>query len=175
MVDEPIAVAVGPVPEGTTLVTTDDDREVPRQFMATYREPGGFLVYVVVSVLDDDVPVIRELRLKISDEDLGYWTPTVEDLRLPLSKILDAAVRAAEEGVKLKGDAAGTALIDRPRRTRQKLTSARLNEIADVLHDAEERGVSTRRAVAEHFGLGSELTARNWIKAAREHEKKDKR
>jgi hypothetical protein len=129
-------------------------------------------------VLNDGVPVLRELRLRVPDEELGYWTPTAKDMRIPISKLLDAAVRAAAEGVKIAEDEevkeplAGTALVGKPRRARYRLTDRLLDEVDEVVRDAKERGVLTGRAVYESFDLESELTARNWIAAAREREKK---
>jgi len=165
------SVAVDPVPEGTALIETGQGHQVPRQFAATYDDPSRpFYVYVIVSVLDDRVPVIRQLTLKVRDEDLGYRPPSSDDLRLPMASILDAAVRAAAHAVKAREQAA-TEPVERPR-TRYVLTPARLDEVAEVVRDATEQGVPIRRAVAEHFGLKSEYTARNWIAAAKDRDRK---
>jgi len=136
---------------------------VPRQFLAAYVDPTRpYVVHVVVEVRDDGVP---EVRRTMTDARPGTDLATVEQ-RLPLASIRDAAVRAAAEQ-----EATETTVARPSRGTRRVFTPALLDEIAEVVRDAEARGLPVRRAVAEHFRL-PEMTARNWINKARDREKK---
>jgi hypothetical protein len=113
-------------------------------------------------------------------------TITIDDLRVPVASLLTAAVRAAAMGgpEAEPGTRAGPGLTLRLTGTgpvagsprRRKLTDALLAEVYDVWRRANAEGSPTRAAVAEHFGLESELTARNWIHAARDlYENEDDR
>jgi hypothetical protein len=161
---EPLPYVTANVPEGTPLVETNTGLQVPSQFYGAYvNRAAPLVVHVSVTIEDDGTPDIRQIVMLKSDEAVrDHRRITSADTRLPIPTILDAVLHAAAEQ-------GATKPLTRPSRdTRRVLTPELLDEVANIVRDATARGLPIRRAVADHFRLGSQLTARNWINKARE-------
>ena len=160
--EEPVpglTVVVGRVPEGTPLVETNTGLRVPGEFWAAVHDDAkpDLVWHVTVAIRDDGVPEFRGIRTSIRPG------ASFTDERLPRKAwVLEKAVEGAAEP-----EMTEVAVTRPPRGTRRVFTPALLNEIADVVRDAETRGVPVRRTVADRFRI-PEMTARNWINKARE-------
>jgi hypothetical protein len=190
VVDEPATIIVTS-PPGTPYRSLGGGRWAPRTLAVTYHYRDRPAVRMEIVIASDGVPVVRRVivtaePVELPDEPV-HWSdrpstawraPIRDDLRLPLSTVapgLEGMARAGEVAPPGTDARPGQRFTDAfanheptaraPRR--RKLTPELLAGVAEVVRDARATGKPIRRAVAEHYGPMSELTARNWIAAAR--------
>lgn len=149
---------------------------LPDRFRVLLNDPAR----IVVSVVDLTVDEHGRARVQaVTQTPRGDGTLTPDDFRVPIARIIDAALAtltlrgpvrppgARLGDAEVLGDPHGALVIDVLRgRRRRVLTAELLAEVADVYQQARRDGTPVRVAVAERWILPLN-TARNWIDAAR--------
>ncbi|TYK50579.1 hypothetical protein [Actinomadura decatromicini] len=160
-----------------------DGYELPHQFTVTYvprsgsADPIGFEIHFEVI---DGAPQSREVRIlatpgnrEVRNADLRAIP--VEEITEQVAAQLAVQYRTDEQGNRRRvarfiltedGQREGiTAVRTARRQVRRRVTNEILRQVAEVYR--ENLAHAPVRAVAEHFDLGSDRTARRWVQQAR--------
>ncbi|MEO3811355.1 hypothetical protein ABGB17_20365 [Sphaerisporangium sp. B11E5] len=164
---------------GVRHVPFGDHQEVPELFTLTWHDPDGVAPSLRMEfAVRDGVPQCREIHIVATSD--GRQVQSSDARGLKVEDYLEYAISRVAWHVEVADDGTRTAVmrdvpddvLDAVRHTRvartqarRKLTPELLREVAKV-YRLHVDGNPTK-AVADHFGLASDRTARHWVKAAR--------